>query len=95
MASITQVYFRVKRMAYNGFDVCRYSQKYGVYVDKDLKPIPNPALFSYRVGGKGEPIIDLLADFFYKCPELENEQKCKLVYHGKFRAFTYFTFSYV
>ncbi len=36
MAVFLQIPFRVRRMATNGFNACRYSQKYGLDVDKDF-----------------------------------------------------------
>ena len=71
MASM-QIPFRVRSMATNGFNACRYSQKYGLDVDKDFKPI------------QPQGLAQLLAFFQRLFPELEDKQKYQLVFAGNF-----------
>ncbi len=104
MAAFAKVNFRVKRMAHNGFDACRYSsQPYEFEIDEDLKPIQfergeksgfnrqsyTPTITRYTIPDK-DPIVKFLAHFLWKYPDLQNKQKYRLVYHGS--CFYLFTF---
>ena len=72
MAVFLQIPFRVRRMATNGFNACRYSQKYGLDVDKDFKPV------------QAQGLAQLLAFFEHLFPELGDKQKYQLVFAGNF-----------
>ena len=72
MAVFLQIPFRVRRMATNGFNACRYSQKYGLDVDKDFKPV------------QPQGLAQLLSFFEHLFPELGDKQKYQLVFAGNF-----------
>ena len=71
MGLFMKISFRVRHMATNGFNSCRYSQKYEIEVDKDFKPI------------KAQGLAQLLAFFEHLFPELGEKQKYQLVFAGK------------
>jgi len=82
MASM-QIPFRVRSMATNGFNACRYSPKYGLDVDKDFKPI------------QPQGLAQLLAFFQRLFPELEDKQKYQLVFAGNIFFFTFYLYHHM